>query len=316
MDWIKKNSEQFLLMLLALALIGMSIVLILWSLDFRNTFAGLKDQIVPNNKVQPVNRANLEQALAKVQKPNTWNPHKGSLFVSKRFLVQGGKLVDPFDPDNPDMVHAPVPNAWFVENDIEITDPNALEDDPDSDGFSNLDEWQAKSDPHKAESHPAYATKLRLKQFIRRPFRLKFQAYDGDTYQINTVDVHQPTQFLKAGEMIAGTKFKILSFEPKKLVDANGVEKDISELTIQNMETQARVVMVLEKIVNSPDSVALMHYIWDDSDFQVKKDQVFTIKPEADVQYKLIDIQENEALIENLKTGDKTKAPKMATTKR
>ena len=37
----------------------------------------------------------------------------------------------------------------------------------------------------------------------------------GDTFAINTSDLKEPTQFLKLGDTIRGTKFKIVKFTEK-----------------------------------------------------------------------------------------------------
>ena len=140
-------------------------------------------------------------------------------------------------------------------------------------------------------------------------FRLLFSAQpDADSYQINTVDINQASQILKIGDQIAGTKFKLIKFEPKSMTDSNGIDHNISELTIQNTETQAQVVLVYDKQADSPDSYAVLKYLWNTSQITVKKDQEFVLKPETDVKYKLIDISDREAVIQT-KTGDKITIP-------
>ena len=45
-------------------------------------------------------------------------------------------------------VHPPVPNDWFEKYGLHIEDADVLDQDPDKDGFTNLDEWQAGTDRH------------------------------------------------------------------------------------------------------------------------------------------------------------------------
>jgi hypothetical protein len=195
----------------------------------------------------------------------------------------------------------------------QILDGNVLDQDPDNDGFTVLDEYLGKTDPQDPDSHPPYLTKLRLKKFIKVPFRLKFEAYDDDgNFQINTVDVHQPTQFVKIGDVISGTKYKAVKFE-KKSVDnpRTGVDTDVSELTVENVENGRQVVLVVRTEVDSPDQYARFAFLWDHTEFTVKKDQKFSLKPERDIEYKLIDIHETEAVILNIKSGDQIKVPRL-----
>ncbi len=307
MDWIKKNYDQAALGACALLLCALSAFLIFQVMAFQHVFDDLKNPSSISRNVAPVDASTLAKARQALDNPAQWTPPpKGSLFVSDPYIVFNGQLVDP--KTTPIQFHPPVPNQWFFDHGIDPLEPTALEDDPDGDGFSNQDEFTWKTDPQDPKSHPAYWTKLRLARFIKIPFRLKFAAYDADSFQINTLDVKQPSQFLHIGDDIAGTKFKILSFDKKSHTDPNGVLIDDSELLIQNTETSEKLTLILDKVIDSPDSYGLFKYLWKGNiDLQVKKNKTFSVTPETDVQYKLVDINEAEALIQNAKTGEKIK---------
>ena len=329
MNWIKKNYALFCLAIMALVLLGVSAFLILNASSFNQNFSSIQGSVQQNNKIQTVDQSALDAAIASLATPKLWTTTgtSGLLFVSRQYLVKDGGLVNPREKDGL-MLHPPVPNAWFDQHNLDLLDNDVLNEDPDKDGFTNYDEWvgmnpanpgSQPTDPNDPNSHPAYITKLKLKRFIKKPFRLLFNAYDGDpahpeamSFQINTVDIKQPTLFPKLNDTIEGTKFKIVKFEFKKNTDANNIDHDVSELTLENNENKDLVKLVLEKVVDSPDSYALFKYQWDGSEMVVKKEKTFSLKPEIDVQYKLIDIQENEALIQNLKTGAKIKIPRVA----
>jgi len=83
---------------------------------------------------------------------------------------------------------------------------------------------------------------------------------------------------------------------------------DVSELTIQNTETQVQVVLVYDTPADSPDSYAVFKYLWNNTQITVKKDQEFVLKPDTDVKYKLIDINDREAVIQTA-TGEKITIP-------
>lgn len=57
-------------------------------------------------------------------------------------------------------VHDGIPNTWWLENHIDPGFADSPQRDPDEDGFSNLDEFTAKTDPNNAKSHPALIAKL------------------------------------------------------------------------------------------------------------------------------------------------------------
>jgi hypothetical protein len=110
--------------------------------------------------------------------------------------------------------------------------------------------------------------------------------------------------------VINGTKFKVVSFRYNDVPNpATGITRDVSELTVQNTESGDDVALVLETIVDSPDSYALFNYLWADKQFKVKKGKEFVLLPEASLRYKLIDITEDEALIQT-PTGQQVRIPR------
>jgi len=323
MDWIKRNYDQFFLGLVALLLLVLSGFLISSAIGFQQIFEGIRGQVIHHNEIPPVDLSSLQQAADAAANPGKWElkSDEGSLFVSIPYIAAGDSLIDPRTSDKP--LHPPVPNRWIIDNKLDILDNNVLNEDPDGDGFTNLDEWKGlkgdgsdSTNPNDPKSHPPYYTKLRLAQYIKQPFRLLFNAYDGDinkpetlTFQINTVDVNQPSQFVKIGDIINGTKFKVIKFEHKVETDpATGSTRDVSELTVQNTELGDNVALVLERIVDSPDSYALFRYLWNNTQFEVKKNKEFVLLPETTLRYKLIDIKEDEALIQT-PTGQQVRIP-------
>jgi hypothetical protein len=200
-------------------------------------------------------------------------------------------------------VHPPVPNEWFETFGLPIADADALSQDPDGDGFNNLEEWQGHTNPTEKTSHPDYLTDLKMKSFTEEPFRLMFSSSVGDTFAINNIDMVEPTQFLKIGDTVGGTRFKIVKFTPKFTTNQYGTSLDVSELTLEHLETKEQLILVKEKVAMSPESVVTFVYSWPATqaprEFQVRKDQEFSLKPVDDLRYKLIDVQPNKALIVN-----------------
>ena len=155
-----------------------------------------------------------------------------------------------------------MPNEWFGGIRPAIADGDVLAQDPDADGFSNLEEWQNHTKPIDKNSHPAFIAKLKMKSFVQEPFRLVFASWVDDTFAINTNDLKEPTQFLRLGDSIRGTKFKLVKFTQKSEANKYGTKIDVSELTLENQETREQVNLVKEKIMVSPESVANFVYAW------------------------------------------------------
>ena len=323
MDWIKKHYDQFALALLALVLLIFSVLLILRAQGFGSAFSAATAAAVTRDKVPPLTLVPIEEAKKTLQTPPQWNEadsrpqgtppvkKRGSLFVSDRYVDENGAPKKPGDVSfyNDTLTGKPIRNVWFMDYNLPLLDPTVPLQDPDKDGFANEDEWRAETDPTRKESHPPYHTKLFVKQFISVPFQILFQAYDGIpnkdpldkfTFQINTV-LKKRTEFLNLGDMVPGTNFKLEKFEYKTQLNPNtGAQEDISELTLRNIETKAPIILVLNRVANSPDYFMRFIYKWPNPplEFTVKKLGEFRLKPNVNDVYKLIDSQEGKALIQ------------------
>jgi len=315
MDWIKKNAEKFTLLLLALGLLVASIFLFLGAQTFKKSFDPLMEPVLQGNKLPRLETQPLEAAQASLEKPSIWTHSTPPLLVAAPYVLdENGNPLEVKDvpliaPDG-----TKVPYEWLNKYHLNNLNTQTLDEDPDGDRFTNLEEFKGGTDPTDKNSHSAYWTKLRLAEFIKVKFSIIFQGQpDDDSFQINTVDVNQPTQILKMGDAIPNTKYKIIKFEKKIATDPeSGIEHDNSELTIQGTDPAAPAIVVLVKnrIVDAPESYAKFRYLWDGTEFTVKKGQDFSFKPETDVTYKLIDINGNEAKIHNLKTNEDFTIPR------
>jgi len=302
MNWITKNYERALLGVFAFALLACAGWLIWQTVSFPETFSDRNSGKKPDNTIKPPDTQAVQSAASLAASPHSWSPHEGSLFVSRPYVLKDDKIFDPLEGGEP--LHPPITNAWLVKYGLDYGNGKVKEEDPDKDRFSNLEEFLAGTDPTNEKSVPPYYTKLRLTKFDPVPFRLKFSgdSGDGETYTINARDVQARTQFLKLGEMIEGAPYKLLSYE-KKSINKNDMEFNVSELTIQNVETGQKIVLVYDKEADDPTSYGEFLNLYDNSKLRVKKDDEFTIAPEETQKYKLIDISAQEAQIKDLETG-------------
>lgn len=306
MDWLKKNYERAILAVAILALIGSSVFIVLGSMDFPTAFATRNSSKRPDNTIKPLPIEALQTASQAVDKAKIWTSHDGSLFISRPYVLLNNELIDPLAAGKD--LHAPITNAWLIKYDLPYWEGDIKDQDPDGDRFSNLEEFVNNTDPLDAKSVPPYWTKLRLAKFISKPFRLKFTGTpdEGQTFTINAIDGRSRTQFLQLGQMIEGTPYKLLSYKPNKITK-DEMEVDVSELTIENTETNQKLVLIVRKEANDPTSFGEFLYLYDNSRFTVKKDDEFTLTPQSDKKYKLIDISQSEALIKDLQSGEEHK---------
>jgi len=298
MNWIRSNYDR--LAVLAGVLFLLLCAFLIWrsASSFNGNFASLQPGGSPKPAAPTAKALELEAAAQKLAHPPQWTfSGRSGLFVPEKHFIGPNGLPATLQTTE---VHPPVPNEWLDQFGLPIADADVLAQDPDADGFSNLEEWHGRTNPTDKISHPPFIAKLKMKSFTREPFRLVFASFTGDTFGLNTSDLREPTQFLKLGEIIRGTKFKIVDFKEKYEPNQYGTDVDVSELTIENEETKDRLILIKEKIMISPESVGTFVYLWGDKrEFSVKKDQEFSLPPQAEIRYKLVDVQPAKAVIVN-----------------
>jgi hypothetical protein len=304
MEWLRAHYERVVLVAATLVLFFCAISIWRNAAKFGSDFAARQGAAVPKKAAPPREAVELTHAQEKLQQPAQWAFRgRAGLFVPEKHFIGPEGLPVTLKTSE---VHPPVPNEWLETYGLPIADSDVLSQDPDGDGFNNLEEWQGHTNPIEKTSHPDYLTKLKMKAFSEEPFRLIFSSWVGDTFAINTIDMAEPTQFLRIGETIAGTRFKIVKFTPKSTTNQYGTTLDVSELMLQHEETKEQLTLVKEKVAISPESVVVFVYSWGGlREFEVRKDQQFSLKPMDDIKYKLIDVQPSKAVIVSTREPDK-----------
>lgn len=304
MDWIKSQYDRVALLVLGLIALASAGVIVLQATAFPESFAGQNSAKPPNNTLPQPPTDVVAAEIAALQQPSEWTASKASLLVSKPYILKDGLLINPLEGGAP--LHPPVPNEWIVQYGLDYADTQLLESDSDKDLFTVLEEFQAGTDPTDSKSKPSYASKLRVREFINERFRLKFSSIvDAETFSVNTIDLNEPTTFMKVGQFIAGTKFKLTEFIPKT-VEERGIVKDVSELVFENTETGDKIILPLDQTVNSPTPIGVFVNLLDDQEFRIRRNGEFSINQEPDVKYKLIDITDSGAVIQRTDTGKET----------
>jgi hypothetical protein len=84
------------------------------------------------------------------------------LFTGIPLFVDKNNLTDPVDPLAPGgrVVHPPIPNDWWIKTGANMTYADSPQRDDDGDGFSNLDEFEAGTQPVDSQSIPPLIFKL------------------------------------------------------------------------------------------------------------------------------------------------------------
>src|SRR6266478_3993401 len=303
MDWVRAHYDLVLVIAATLLLSFSALSISRSAMKFSERFAAQQTAPPPKPAKPPARAVELEAAAKKFEQPAQWTfGGRSGLFAPEKHFIGPNGLPATLKTTE---VHPPVPNEWLEQFGLPIADADVLEQDPDGDGFNNFEEWQGHTNPIEKNSHPDYLTKLKMKASNEEPFRLLFSSWVEDSYAINTIDMAEPTQFLKIGNTIAGTRFKIVKFTPKYENNQYGTTVDVSELTLEQEDTKEQLTLVKEKVSMSPETVVTFVYSWGGlREFQVRKDQEFSLQPLEQIKYKVVNVQPNNAVIINTRAPD------------
>src|SRR4051812_18357518 len=189
MDWIRTNYDRFAVLFCALILFLCAFFIWRNTSEFPDHWAALQTAPPPRKAGPLPNATALQDAAQALRQPSQWTfGGRSGLFVPEKHFIGANGLPATLQTTE---VHPPVPNEWWEEFNLPVADADVLTQDPDGDGFSNLDEWQSHTNPTDKNSHPVYLTKLKMKSFARESFRMVFASHVGDTFTINTIDLKE-----------------------------------------------------------------------------------------------------------------------------
>jgi hypothetical protein len=233
MEWIKAKYDRLLLGLFGLIALAMGAMILIDVLGFKKQFASKKADGAgasfgaagPTAVVEAAS-AMLKQAV-EIKAPE-FNGKPASLFASAPVLkTADNRVIGILDPAS-EPVRPPLENKWAFLYDIDLRRQDIAEVDLDSDGYTNAEEFQGKSNPRDRASVPPFYTKIVLKDIITDDMTLKFATYQSDSdITINRTEpaalrktvftkVGEPFTVLKDGKepMFKVTKVEIKPFAP------------------------------------------------------------------------------------------------------
>jgi hypothetical protein len=144
-------------------------------------------------------------------------------------------------------IHPPIPNIWWLENHLDPGFADSPSRDPDQDGFTNLEEYLAKTDPNDSKSIPQLISKLMYVNDDSMAWVLRPGYGDGDKFPFIYEDSKNRKNKIPAGGMVApneiffekepmAQRFKLIGHEIRKEVSKS--TKVEMEVTIVRVEDQ------------------------------------------------------------------------------
>lgn len=217
-------------------------------------------------------------------------------------------------------VHPPIPNKWWVDHMIDPSWSDSPQRDQDGDGFTNLEEFEAKTDPNDPKEYGDLLTKLRVAEVKTTVWRLEFNSVIGKGFQFNLL-FKEPggpvqnnrmgaTDAISAGDLffkdgVGKERFKLLKVEPRKMKTPTG-EKDVNFAFIEDqLENKKGDVYELQFGMRQKELLQATRYdhtvvfyldaIGEDGNkFEVVENGTFAVPSSgAEKSYKLLEVKLN-----------------------
>ncbi len=217
MSWIQKNYEKAFLGGALIVAAGISFVgysaLSSVEADFQSANKG-----AGNNDTAIESATTLKQVVADLGKAHelpqaTVGSRSVDVFVGVPLFAkksEGNGQAKPVDLLNDADVHAGIKNTWWIEYGIDPGYADSPDRDQDNDGFSNRDEYDAKTNPIDPKSFPSLVTKLKYVKDKSLQFLLSFSSSIGpQQYQFKYADSTDASKTYRTKEFIGdgGTLF-------------------------------------------------------------------------------------------------------------
>lgn len=260
MSFIEEHYEKVAIGVGALVLAGgvyLGVTAVSKSTDFAAINDGKSNGVPPEGTIKGqvnVALASLSSEHDIVTKKDPLND-KSELYLLKSVTLHGRNgsldLLELNDPKEKN-IHKEIPNSWFFDNGLseEIGYENSIHVDSDNDGFSNMEEFEANSNPTSADSYPSLFPRLRLEDVEASVFMLTFTEINKNTINLNLRQA-KPTPLrisfklalnetgppIQRGRSIGSFENRF-TFEKKK----NGAGFNGSKITLRDNASNGRIL--------------------------------------------------------------------------
>lgn len=199
-----------------------------------------------------------------------------------------------------------MPDEWENKYGLNPNIDDAAQD-ADSDGFSNLEEFMAGTNPIDPASSPPPVSKLRALKIGRIPLPLVF----GGAQHLNEAETlfllknarTGRDHYARIGDTIDG--YKVTAYEKKKVKVRKGtfdIEEDTSVLRLEKDGKKFELTLG-DKSGSQGEMAASLIYLIDNAKMMVKKDDILSLK---NTRYKVVDITAQNVIVADMQSGVET----------
>lgn len=311
MKWLEKNYDRLILLLVAVAALAVSGLLITSSLGFGERFVRPEPPRSAELAETGIERITATEEL--LEETFAWQApviagrpirlNTSVTIVERADEVGGGNVTIDMEAPGQPQLRPPMTNEWLLEHNLDFLRSDIGDLDSDGDGFTNLEEFEAGTNPRDPASHPPFTDKLFVTEKVPHPYVLVFQGGAPPTMQIRRVEPNTTSQFLDIG----GTAFRddnrfvLQGYEAKTDPDARPGQQDVSEVEVEDTVRGETFILVRGQQADRGDNTAVFTYtLKGEQELRVRERNTFSLPNDPSVTYKLIDVNDSRALISPL----------------
>lgn len=206
-----------------------------------------------------------------------------------------------------------IPDRIEIALGLNPLDPSDAKGDLDNDGFSNLEEYLAKTDPRDPKSHPAIVSLLRVKELRGKRLPLIFSGVnkmpDGKVQLVfNLVGQNARTFWVREGQRIGDTDYQMdkaeIKFEERVNPNMPGIKArvDVSTAAVKRLSDGKVLTLKIHEVGKNTDVEAVIVLPLDTSEYTVLENGTFKVRDET---YRVVSIDNaaTSVVIENTASG-------------
>lgn len=253
MSWISENYEKATLGAAAVLAVGLGFFgwqnLTAVEEDFSFTPRGGGDNNAAVAGADKVTTAESSFELDRQWRKQEDDGRPVDLLTGVPLFVNKNDLENPVDLDKSAPVHPPIPNQWWLDNRIDPGFGDSPQRDADEDGFSNLEEFLAKTDPADNRAYPSLIAKLSYVgdesvEWVLRPkfpdgqgaFTFEYNDTAGRANKTGAANPIPKGELLFVDDPMKG-RFKYIDFETKKEMNEKiQTEVDVTIVTVKDQK--------------------------------------------------------------------------------
>ncbi|MFN0074865.1 MAG: Amuc_1099 family pilus-like system protein [Prosthecobacter sp.] len=310
--------EKIILTISAVLAIGVAVYLVFESQGFEESLA--LAQASSKNDLNAPDKDAVAKATETIKKKYSWvSPVKQGKAVplnkSVLLVMKSGQLFDLLLPEP--KLREPMTNI-FLTGDLtknppesqlpDIFSPNVGDLDADDDGFSNLEEFNAKTDPRDATSMPPLTNKLVLRKRISHDYILILKGGSDGTFQIQRLVPTKGNVFKPLNEEFGfdkgANRFKLLAAQKQIIQHPTLGPMDAFVVKVLDLSTNKEFELIQGKETNLAEYEAELEFLWKKRQTipGVREGKTFQL-PGLGVTYHILKLEETKAVIAPDKGG-------------